>query len=175
MKNLPEKLLSMCLLLMAGNVSYGVGMATEGRVAFRPSEWTAVSNERLDKTRGGFEMSAGLNVSFGIVRTVMINGDLVNRTSFELPDMSKITAEQARSVSAAIADSGIVQNGVGNFIDVGMKSQLAIGTVIQNTLNDQQIQTLTVINTGVNTLGLLKAMNTQSVLNDALLGSMRMR
>lgn len=175
MKNLTEKLLRICLLLTVGNASCGIGMATEGRVTFRPSEWTPVSDGRLEKTRGGFEVSAGLNVSFGIVKTVMINGVLVNRTSFDLPDMSKITAEQARSVSAAIADSGIVQNGVGNFIDVEIKSQLAVGTVIQNTLNDQKIQTLTVINTGVNTLGLLKAMNTHSVLNDALLGSMRMR
>jgi len=114
-------------------------------------------------------------VSFGIVRTVSINGDLVNKTSFTLPDMSKITSEQAKIASAAIAEAGIVQNGPGNFVDTNVKSQLSSGTIIQNTLNAQKIQTLTVINTGVNSLGLFKAINTQSVLKDALLGSIGVR
>ena len=49
------------------------------------------------------------------------------------------------------------------------------GTLIQNSLNDQHIKTLTIINTGVNSLGLLKALNTQTVLNDALLGALGSR
>jgi hypothetical protein len=175
MKNLPGRLFRTCLLLTAVNASFGVGLAAEGRIAFRPNEWAAVSDEELGQARGGFDIGAGLNVSFGIVRTVTINGDLVNRTSFDLPDMSKITAEQAKIVSAAIAESGIVQNGSGNFVGAGARSQLAAGTVIQNSLNDQQIQTLTIINAGVNSLGILKAINTQTALRDALLGSMRIR
>ncbi len=175
MKNLPEKLVSMCLLLTAGNVCFGVGLSAEERNTFQPSEWAAVSDEQLDNTRGGFEVSSGLNVSFGIVRTVSINGDLVNRTSFDLPDVTKITADQAKIVSTAIAEAGLIQNGAGNFVNAGVSTGLATGTVIQNSLNDQQIQTLTVINTGVNSLGLLKALNTQTAFNDALLGSMKIR
>jgi hypothetical protein len=79
------------------------------------------------------------------------------------------------SSSAAIADSGLVQIGPNNFVAAGVRSDLAPETLIQNSLNDQQIQTLTVINTGVNSLGLLKALNTQTVLNDAPLGAMGSR
>jgi hypothetical protein len=163
-------------LLTAGNACFGVGPASdEDEGSFRPNEFVAVSHENLDNMRGGFDTGSGLSVSFGIVRTVTINGDLVNRTAFNLPDVARITAEQARMASAAIADAGIVQNGAANFVDAGLKSQLAGGTLIQNSLNDQAIQTLTIINTGVNSAGLLKAMNTQAALNDALIGSMGIR
>ena len=47
--------------------------------------------------------------------------------------------------------------------------------VIQNSLNNQNIQTFTIINTGVNSLWLLKSLNTQTVLNDALLGAIGSR
>lgn len=175
MKNLPAKLVSLCLLLTAGNACLGVGLATEERGSFRPGEWVAVSDKHLGNMRGGFDAGSGLTVSFGIVRTITINGDLVNRTSFNLPDVTKITTEQARVASAAIAEAVIVKNGEGNFVDAGVKSQLAAGTVLQNSLDKQNIQTLTVINTGVNSLGLFKAINTQTVLKDALLGSIGVR
>ena len=169
MKDLPKKLASLCVLLTAGHACFGGDMAQDARTGFSPDEWAPVSDEQLSQMGGGFELGSGLNVSFGIVRTVTINGDLVNKTSFELPNVAQITAEQARTVSAAIADAGIVQNGAGNFLATSVRSELVNGTLIQNSLNDQNIQTLTIINTGVNSLGLFKAVNTQTVLNDALL------
>lgn len=201
MKNLPRKLLSMSLLLTAANASFGFGLPTEGKQEFQPAEWVAASDEHLDNMRGGFDVGSGLSVSFGIVRTVMINGELVTKVSFTLPDLSKISAETARIVSAALAKAGIVQNGPGNFVDAGVRSPLTTGsaigalnqntpdagvrselaaesaavTLIQNSLNDQKIQTLTVINAGVNSLGMLRAINTQTVLKDALLGSLGIR
>lgn len=169
------KPISRCLLLLAGSACLGTGLAAEEKQAFRPDEWVAVSDQQLDSQRGGFDAGSGLAVSFGIIRTVMVNGDLVSRTSFNLPDVTQITSEQARLACAAIADSGLVQIGPNNFVDAGVRSDLATGTLIQNSLNDQQIQTLTIINTGVNSLGLLKALNTQTALNDALLGAVGSR
>jgi hypothetical protein len=171
MKHLRAKLISRCLVLLAGSACLGIGLAAQAKQAFRPDEWVAVSDQQLDTQRGGFDAGSGLAVSFGIIRTVMVNGDLVSKTSFNLPDVTQITPEQARIASAAIADSGLVQIGPNNFVAAGVRSDLAPGTLIQNSLSDQQIQTLTVINTGVNSLGLLKALNTQTVLNDALLGA----
>lgn len=169
------KPISRCLLFLAGSACLGTVLAAEERQAFRPDEWVAVSDQQLDTQRGGFDAGSGLAVSFGIIRTVMVNGDLVSKTSFNLPDVTQITSEQARLASAAIANSGLVQIGPNNFVDAGVRSSLATGTLIQNSLNDQQIQTLTIINTGVNSLGLLKAINTQTVLNDALLAAVGSR
>lgn len=175
MKNLPGKLVSMCILLAAGRTCFGGDLASDGEGVFKPGEWAAVSDEQLGEMRGGFDAGAGLNVSFGIDRSVMINGDLVTKTSFHLPDVTKITAEQALLASAAIGQISIVQNGSGNSVDLAANSQFRAGTVIQNSLNDQWIQTLTVINAGVNSLGLLNAINTQNVLKEALLGSIGIR
>ena len=175
MKNLPGKLVSMCILLAAGRTCFGGDQAPDGEGVFKPGEWAAVSDEQLGGMRGGFDAGAGLNVSFGIDRSVMINGDLVTKTSFHLPDVTKITAEQAQLASAAIGQISIVQNGSGNSVDLAANSQFRAGTVIQNSLNDQWIQTLTVINAGVNSLGLLNAINAQTVLKEALLGSIGIR
>jgi len=225
MNNLSGKFVSTCLLLTAGNACFGIGLAPERQDAFRPAEWLAASDERLDNMRGGFDAGSGLSVSFGIVKTVMINGNIVTKISFNLPDISKITAETARVVNDALAKAGIIQNGAGNIVDTGARSEVAAGTtagapiqstpaapgagsevpagtavvvaiqstpvtqgvgsqvvagtalttLIQNTLNDQKIQTLTVINAGVNSLGLLRTMNTQTILKDALFGSIGIR
>ena len=145
-------------------------------VAVMPNGWVAVSNGNLDKTRGGFDASPGLIVSFGIVRSVSINGELVTRTSFNLPDLRQINTEQAKLASAAINEARIVQNGPGNTVSDSIKSsQSSTSTVIQNSLNNQTIQSLTVINTDVNSLGILKTMNAMVTLKDSLLGSIRSR
>ena len=169
MKKAPVPLLALSLALMLGHLS----VRAEQRVAFKADEWVPASNEQLDSARGGFVLDTGLSVSFGIIRTVTINGNLVNRTSFDLPDITRISADQARLVNTVLGESGLVQSGSGNFIDTAAVAGLNAGTVIQNSLSDQQIQTLTVINTGVNSLGLMKSLNTQSVLRDSLLGSSR--
>ena len=74
-----------------------------------------------------------------------------------------------------MAEAGLVQVGVGNRVPVGTLAQVPSGTIIQNSLNNQNIQTMTVINTGVNSQALFKALNIQSILNDALLGSLTVR
>ena len=171
MKNPAKKLLCCALLLAAGNGCFGAGPGAKSGGLVNPSDWKAVSHDKLDTLRGGFETANGMTVSFGLVRTVTINGDVVNRTSFNLPDVSKISAEQARVVSAAIAETSVIQNGSGNVVSESVRSQLTGGTLIQNSLNNQTIQTLTVINAGVNSLGLFKTINLQGILKDALFGS----
>ena len=175
MKNSPLKLFAYSLLCLTGGASLA-GMREAGQTnGFRPEEWTAVSDQQLDSQRGGFDMGSGLAVSFGLVRTVMVNGEMVHQSSFNLPSISQITPDQAKMASTALSDSGVIQIGPNNFVDAGALSNRVAGTLIQNSLNDQQIQSLTVINTGVNSLGLLKALNTQAVLNDALMGAIGSR
>jgi hypothetical protein len=48
-----------------------------------------------------------------------------------------------------------------------------MGTVIQNTLNNQKIQNVTVINATVNSLEILKGINLQSSLRSAVIDSLR--
>ena len=187
MKNFSQKIVAASIMLAAGNTWFGIGYAAEGKGGFQPGDWVAVSNEKLDQLRGGFDVGRGLTVSFGFIRTVMINGDLVTKSSFNIPDIAKITPDQAKTTAIAMAQAGVVvQNGPGNSVESlagkgittptptlsPLPIALPTSTIVQNSLNNQNIQTLTVINTGVNSLSLLKTINTQIVLKEALLDAL---
>ena len=148
--------------------------ASQERVA-RPSpfggELVAVSEAALDGVRGGF-VGEGLNISFGIERAVYINGSLVTTTSLNVGDLGKITAGRA----GAAVDAGtiaLVQNGAGNTVTTGAIPSTAISTVVQNTLDGQKIQNVTVVNATVNSLGVVRGLNFQSSLRGAVIDSLR--
>lgn len=65
--------------------------------------WKPVKAERLDDMRGGFDVGSGLQVSFGIERAVYVNGALVVATSISIPDVSRITAEQATRLAETLS------------------------------------------------------------------------
>jgi hypothetical protein len=135
----------------------------------------ALGRGDLDKVRGGFETSTGLKISFGIERAVYINGALVTTTSLNVSDLGKVNGGTG-TVSTAVAGSSnltLIQNGPGNTFLSGPVSAATVGTVVQNTLNDQKIQSITAINATVNSLQLVRAQNFQSTLRGALIDSLR--
>lgn len=274
MSHVPKRVACACLLLCAGWSATGTEAQRNAKPLFDPTQWQAASDDKLDALRGGFQIGANLAVSFGFVRSVTINGDLVSETRFTLPDLSNITADQAKLVNAALAQAHIVQNGAGNTVGTptptttarapaspaapgaadpvptapgstgatgvvaqapspqlptpsltapsapaahsgagistaaaapsalptsptptpqpapslsppsglaslagapnapGLPSSM---TVVQNTLNNQTIQSLTVIDTSANSLGMLRAIQSQRSLRDALVGAIGVR
>ncbi|WP_210543593.1 hypothetical protein [Rhodoferax sp. PAMC 29310] len=175
MANIKLIQLGLAMLLGAGGIGLGAAEPGEFDWTGTPTGWVPVDLLVLANSRGGFEVSAGLTVSFGFLRSVSINGELVSSAQFNLPDVSRISAEQARAVTTAMSEGRLVQVGAGNSVDAVSLANLSGATVIQNSLNDQLIQTTTIINTGVNSQSLFKAVNVQSVLNDALLGALTRR
>ncbi|OOG56933.1 hypothetical protein [Rhodanobacter sp. C03] len=134
--------------------------------------WLAVSNGRLDVIRGGFDAGNGLVASFGIDRAIYVNGNLVTSTSVYIPDVSQITASQAVALAAATNTLNLVQNGVGNtFNPISLSSGIA-ATVIQNTLNNQAISSLTTLNVSVNSLNAFRLQNMVDALQTAQLQSL---
>ena len=149
--------------------------AAEAEQPARPSPFgdrqVAVSDTSLGGVRGGYSGN-GLNISFGIERAVYVNGALVTTTSLNFGDLGQITAGRgATSLNAGTIQ--LIQNGVGNSVSTGSISSSSIGTVIQNTLDGQKIQNMTVINATVNSLGLLRSMNLGSSLRGAVIDSLR--
>jgi hypothetical protein len=129
--------------------------------------WLASSDTRLDEMRGGFGLFPGLTVSFGILRTLEINGNLVSSSGFQIGDLRTISLAQAAQLARQVDNMSLVQSGPGNTFAAG----LASGTpalVVQNTLNDQKIRTLTEINAVTNGLSILKGLNLSQSLNDAI-------
>ncbi|MCD9121068.1 flagellin [Cupriavidus sp. UGS-1] len=242
--------------LDAGLASHPAADPHHGAIAAARSGmagWTPVASARLEELRGGFE-TGGLQVSFGIERAVYINGNLVVSTSLVIPDVSRITSEQAGRLAAALqsaANAGsvaanalgqagqgtstpgsgsasssasagqpgtatstpgtatvaapspappsgattmpapaviatatgsvttngllnLIQNGPGNSFNAGALAGTP-ATVIQNSLNNQSIQSLLTIDAGVNTLQAFRAGVAGAALNSALQRAASMR
>jgi Na+-translocating ferredoxin:NAD+ oxidoreductase RnfE subunit len=135
--------------------------------------WTAVDDGTLASMRGGFDFGNGLMVSFGIERAVYINGALVTSTTINVGDLARVTPEQAALVNRQAAAINLVQNGPGNTAALTTGDLATPGTVIQNTLSNQNIQSQTIINASSNALGLMKTLNSLGSLRDALGNSVR--
>lgn len=108
-------------------------------------DWAAVDDSELEQSRGGFDLGNGMLVSLGVERLVSINGTVVASTHFSIPDMTQLSAAEAQRASDTMA-----------------------AVLVQNSLNDQAIRTQTTINTTVENLAMLKAINFESSLRDAL-------
>ena len=134
-------------------------------------EVVAVRDEQLGDVRGGFTTPDGLKFSFGIERAVYINGNLSASTSLNMTDLGKISG--GRDIGSVVPGSAIavIQNGPGNVFQGGPVTANSLGTVIQNTLNNQNIQSVTTINATVNSLGILKSMNEQAAVQRAIADS----
>lgn len=137
-------------------------------------DWVAVESHLLDDSRGGFDTSLRLTLSFGIERAVYLNGALITTTSFNLPTMSGLGINEAggtnmtRSNGLPISSVALLQNGTGNSFSAGSSNLPQAATVIQNTLNNQSIQSLTTINASANSLQLLRANTFQILLKDGI-------
>jgi len=91
---------------------------TQARAADRwggIDRWTPVSDARLAQARGGFDIGNGLMASFGFDRTVTINGVTTTIANVHIPDISKMTKDQAQALEAATR-AQLVQNGPGNAV-----------------------------------------------------------
>ncbi|RZT10936.1 hypothetical protein SAMN05216319_0596 [Duganella sp. CF402] len=111
-------------------------------------DWAAVDDRQLEQACGGFDLGNGMLVSLGVERLVSINGTVVASTHFSIPDMTQLSAADALTASDTMA-----------------------AVLVQNSLNDQAIRTQTTINTTVANLALLKAVNFESSLRNALSGA----
>lgn len=88
--------------------------------------WTAASDTDLDALRGGFAAAPGLLVSFGIVRTVRIDGHVVNHTALHLEDLRSITLAQARALGEQLRGAAVVQSGARNTVAAALAPTVAI-------------------------------------------------
>ena len=137
----------------------------------------ALDMDSLDEIRGGFELQgSGLKFSIGIERAVFINGNLVASTVLVPKDLQQATGggsvASAQPVGAT-GSLGIIQTGTGNNISTQQISPNLAGTVIQNTLNDQKIQSVTTINASVNSLQTLRTMSVHNAVQTGIISSLR--
>ena len=153
-----------CLLLASAAIA-GRSLAGAPDSPFDPAQ--AVDPAALDDLRGGFETSGGLVVSLGIERIVTINGNVAERSQLNLGDLGALTSGMSRVSAETAGQVNLIQNGVGA-ANLQLGKDVLGGTFIQNNLNNQLINSQTIINASVDARGLMQTMNFQSTLANAL-------
>ena len=126
--------------------------------------WQAASADELDGMRGAFDFSSGLRVSLGVDRAVYMNGALVTHTDSQIGDAAGVLSSEALQAGSL----ALVRQGAGN---VSQLAQLAAGsqaTLVQNTLNGQNIAVITTINVAANSMQMIRSLNLQGAMQDAL-------
>ena len=106
------------------------------------------------QVRGGFELEgSSLKFTIGIERAVYINGNLVATNVLNLKDLQSTVGGTSVAGALPVAPSSalVVQNGAGNYVPTQVV-QNPTATVIQNTLDNQKIQSVTTINASVNSI-----------------------
>lgn len=121
----------------------------------------------LDSMRGGFTIGHGLDVSFGLTRTGSINGVEQFSNSFTIDDFG------AGSGSANLSGMRptLLQNGSGNYVSQGVLDSMALGfgNVIQNTLDDQTISTMSIYDISLqNVPGVVQGISGSRALTDSI-------
>lgn len=129
-----------------------------------------VAPASLDSARGGFEVAGGLSLSLGIERVVSVNGEILARTNIAIPDLATMTADQARLAQEALGSARMIQIGGNNYAAADLNLPNG-ATLLQNTLSGQDIRTATTISSTVNSMSLLKDLNFQATVRDAVVRS----
>ncbi|HEY4530485.1 MAG TPA: hypothetical protein VIG97_09205 [Luteimonas sp.] len=131
-----------------------------------PDGWVPVEPARLAAMRGGYALPSGLVVAFGFERQAWVNGELVASTRVDIPDIARMTGDQAREL-ARLREGQLVQVGAGNVHAVAGGSA---GLVLQNSLDGAHIHVQTTVDAATSALGLVQAMNFGEALGRARIG-----
>ena len=122
---------------------------------------------QLDRMRGGFSIGDGLDISFGFTQTGAINGVEQFNNHFTINSIGN----GIDNVDLSNMNPVIVQNGTGNFVSADVLDSMAtsFGSIIQNTLDNQEITTTTTYDIALhNVPGTLQGLAGEQALLDSL-------
>ena len=111
-----------------------------------PLAAAALDPTRLDGMRGGVLLGGGINVAIGLTRSVSLNGEPQYASALHIDDLG------AAVDPAALQNIGqlVIQNGPGNTVSDGfLSSWTGFGTIVQNSLDGQHIDTTTVLDISI--------------------------
>lgn len=139
-----------------------------------------VSADLLEQTRGGFELSDRgntLRVTFGVERTVYVNGALVSTSTLALDGLGRLTDSgtiaQGAQARALGMTADLLRNGTGNVLSMNPTELPTGALLLQNTLNDQRLEARTMINAVVEGAQLMRAARLESIMRDSSIGAVR--
>lgn len=152
-------------MAMGPGMGMSLAMGYEGNADF--TRRTPVSEAELDQMRGGFQSDPnGPIMSFGIERSVVINSQLVSSTVLDIPNLMQFDGNPSHTFTH-------IQAGGGNALPSDMSSLPTFMTAIQNSLDNQSIQSQTIINATVPALSWTRSLALGDALSQATVGAIR--
>ena len=135
----------------------------------------SVPPDQLGGLRGGFEMPSGLRMSFGIERVVMINGVLQSTTSLRVEDLGRAVGGKAAPESVVPGTAlAVIQSGPNNIVAAPLPGT-TLATVVQNSLDNQKLQTVTTVNATVNSMEVVRGLRMHQSMQEAVNRAAQMR
>lgn len=165
-----------------GQVTVAVGAANNAANAAVASAQAAAAAAQGTAGQAGQSATASANGAAGTAQGAA--GAASSTASAGATGAAGMAAGAAGMARQAVANAAgtvvtnglltVIQNGAGNVANVGAISNMP-GTVIQNNLNNQNIQSLMTLNASVNTLAAFRAQMANTALNSVLQRSAAMR
>lgn len=144
----------------------------------------------LDAMRGGFDAPSGLKMSFGIERAVFINGELLATQTINLSNPTDLAGAtgaglggvsvsasagiQSAAVVTNVGGTLVIQNGARNVANLP-EVRAALPLVVQNSLDNQSISTVTKVTATVPAASILQGILQSRRLNDAVIDAVTRR
>ena len=134
----------------------------------------ALTAEELDEARGALLLADGLEVSFGLERATLVNGQVESVTTLN----TMISAGELISLDLQRTAPNLIQIGENNALSAAALSSLSatgLNSVIQNSADQQLIQNLTTIDIVVRNIEFDSTANSlnESFLNQLLIDAVR--
>lgn len=127
--------------------------------------WQAIPDDDLDTQRGGFVTDAGVSISFGIERAVIIGGVIQATQTFDVPGIGGAPSGEMEN------QVRIVQNGPGNTLALD-SLPVGVATLIQNSLDHATIENITIINAAVTNMDFVRLAQVGASLGEQLMRSL---
>lgn len=135
-----------------------------------------VIEQELDSMRGGFTSADGLEISFGIEQAVFIDGVLqlaTNLNTLQVTNMLRKQVAPSKTVPVVAQGLNIMQNDFSTITMAVDGIGSRIDTIIQNTGNQRVIDSITLINASVSSLGLFRELNLLNTLQQQQISTRR--
>ena len=114
------------------------------------SAWQAVGDDELNAVRGGFKFSNGVQIDIGIKKAAFVNGFEEFRDDFRQQFRTRLNVSEGVQSRILNEANSVLQVGVGSALDV--VDTPSGSTFIQNTLDNQFLSNLTVVDVRIKNL-----------------------
>jgi hypothetical protein len=106
----------------------------------------AVADEKLGEMRGAISFGDDLNIAIGLTRTASVNGVQQYSSSLRFNSLDALSMNDLGA-----ANTMLIQSGAGNSVAPAVMNSLSngIATIIQNTLDNQNIATTSVFDVAI--------------------------